>query len=254
MRREQENEARVGASMNQPRWLTVVIWGSFAALALGALVTWYALSNNSNLTPKQLDDELRLGFWLIIGSAIVMVGSVLANTGYLIIFQREEWLRRWRAQPKMPVWFWVLYVAVFAGFFALSQYSRRHEEFRAISSMTFGLAYCFMGLMLYYRQPEKKRWHSLVWAMFFLFGVWQIYDGWDSIGTSDLRYCLGQTYYQRVPVESVGCEIVKAIPTPRYFYFDTKKCPIRDYTGCQADYPWSFSSYNQRKAAGISTD
>src|SRR5262249_53558522 len=90
------------------------------------------------------------------------------------------------------------------------------EEFRFFGRMLFGLwALCLMGRICY--RQSNGRWGYLCIAVFLFIGLYELGSAWDSIGTSDLRHCLGQTYFQRVPVQSLGCEIIKAIPTPRYF-------------------------------------
>jgi len=143
---------------------------------------------------------------------------------------------------------------VWSGFWG--SYIRQHEEFRFLERIVFGLWWMFLMVPSWLRgswiQQNLYRKYGLM-ALFVIFGLWWFGSAWDDIGTSDLRYCLGQTYFQRVPVESRGCDIIKAIPTPRYFA--GRKCPTADlFAGCESDYPWSWQSYNQRKAEGIVSD
>jgi hypothetical protein len=241
--------------MKMPKWLKILIATLFGISMVGfaglGWASWLLLHGRCGTW--DCDWYLEWGTRVAITASYTMLGVFVVYFLYTAVFKRAEWLQGWQQRARLPIWFWVLYVGVFAGMFALNRYSSHHEEWRSIGSMLFGLTYFFLVVPMYYHQAPKKRWQYVMMVVFVLFGVWQLYNGWDSIGTSDLRYCLGQTYFQRVPVQSTGCEIVKAIPTPRYF--TGRECPTADlFAGCESGYPYGFNSYNQRKAAGINTD
>src|SRR5262245_48080223 len=240
--------------MKMPKWLKIlsvcVFCFTMAAFAASFWFSWQILQGQcATLDCTWYGDASNR---LALTAAYIMLGIFIAYFLYTIVFRRAEWLQNVRAQPKRPAWSWVVYVACFASYLLLRNYSRQDEEFRSFSTILFGLFMLFFMVPIFYRQarrPGAGRWQWLCVALFLFFGIERIYSGWDSIGTSDLRHCLGQTYFQRVPVQSTGCEIIKAIPTPRYF--TGRECPTSDlFAGCKSDYPYTFQSYNQRKAEG----
>jgi len=249
--------------MKMPKWMKILFWsvGVFTAIALAS--AWWLTDqvHKGYCSSRECLRYWDLSNWAAISSGWVIIALAILYPLYLIVFRRAEWLERWRSRPKMPVWFWVLYCAWFVAYMAINQYSRQHEELRSLGSvmhdlwmLLFMIPMCIHPFAREKHEYQKKRqWKYLLVAGIFVLGMYSLYSTWDSIGTSDLRYCLGQTYFQRVPVQSTGCEIIKAIPTPRYF--TGRRCPTTDlFAGCESGYPWGFNSYNQRKAAGIVTD
>jgi hypothetical protein len=236
--------------MKMPKWLKILMWCSFGfTMTAFAVSFWFSQAvYQGRCSTQECLWYWNASNWVALSSVWVLFGLGILYAVYVVAFRRQEWLQHWRSQPKRPVWFWVLYWACFAAYFALSNYARHHEELRSFGTMLFGLwALSFMGPMCY--RQSNGRWQSLCIAVFLFIGLYELGSAWDSIGTSDLRHCLGQTYFQRVPVQSVGCEIIKAIPTPRYFA--GRECPTSDlFAGCKSDYPFTFQSYNQRKAEG----
>ena len=238
--------------MKMPRWLRILMWISFGVSLIGFGLLYWGLNDiyiPAGCFGPQCLWRLDWGVYLAVGGALSACGLAVLHTTYVMLFRREEWLKWKETQPKMPRWYWVLYWASWAAFIPLTYYSQHHEEFRSFSSIFFSLWMLGFLVPTCLRQSKQKP-YVKYWAVpLVLLSGYNLWTGWDSIGTSDLRHCLGQTYFQRVPVQSTGCEIVKAIPTPRYFA--GRECPTPDlFAGCQSDYPWSFSSYNKRKAQG----
>jgi len=236
--------------MKMPKWLKILMGCSFGFTITAFAISWWFTDQvyKDRCSTQECLWYWNATNWVALSSMWVLFGLAILYVLYTIVFRRAEWLQHWRSQPKRPIWFWVLYCTGFAVYFALSQYARHHEELRSFGTILFGLlALCFMVPMCY--RQSNGRWQYLCIATFVFIGASNLYTGWDSIGTSDLRYCLGQTYFQRVPVQSAGCEIIKAIPTPRYFA--GRECPTADlFAGCKSDYPFTFQSYNQREAKG----
>src|SRR5262245_54196271 len=242
--------------MKMPKWLKILMWCSFGFTMTAFAVSWWFTDQvyKGRCSTQECIWYWNASNWVALGSMWVMFGLGILYAVYVIVFRRAELNQRWQAQRKMPVWFWVLYCTGFTAYLVVSQYSRQHEEFRSFGTILFSVFMLFfMVPICLFRSQEKPRWTYLLAALLSSMSVYSFYTAWDSIGTSDLRYCLGQTYFQRVPVQSVGCEIIKAIPTPRYFA--GRECPTADlFAGCKSDEPYSFQSYNQRRVAGIVTD
>ena len=242
--------------MKMPRWLQIIIWISFGVSLIGVGLMLWPLNRISTPGGCLGSECLWLIDWggrLMIGGALTACGLAVAYTVYTMLWRRAEWLEWKKTQPKMPRWYWVPYWASWAAFIPLTYYSQHHEEFRSFSSIFFSLWMLGFLVPTCLRQSQGKPYMKYWLVPLVFLTVYNLWTAVDGIGTSDLRHCLGQTYFQRVPVQSVGCEIIKAIPTPRYFA--GRKCPTSDlFAGCESDYRWTFSSYNQRKAAGIVTD
>jgi hypothetical protein len=238
--------------MKMPKWLKILMWCSFGfTMTAFAVSFWFSQAvYQGRCSTQECLWYWNASNWVALSSVWVLFGLGVLYAVYVVAFRRQEWLQHWRSQPKRPVWFWVLYWACFAAYFALSNYARHHEELRSFGTMLFGLwALSFIGPMCY--RQSNGRWQSLCIAVFLFIGLYELGSAWDSIGTSDLRHCLGQTYFQRVPVQSVGCEIIKAIPTPRYFA--GRECPTSDlFAGCKSDYPFYVSVLQSTERGGKS--
>jgi hypothetical protein len=203
------------------------MWCSFGFIMTAFAVSWWLTDQvyKGRCSTQECLWYWDASNWVAIRSMWVLLGLGILYVLYVVVFRRQEWFQHWRAQPKMPVWFWVLYWSWSAAYLALTLYAWHHEELRSFGTIWFGLwALIFMVPLCLRRSSQEKPLSKYIYVVFFLaIGLYDLGSAWDSLGTSDLRHCLGQTYFQRVPVESVGCEIIKAIPTPRYFA--GRECP-----------------------------
>ena len=148
--------------------------------------------------------------WFVVG-IVIQAASVIGFLAYSFFFHREEWQQRWQARPRMSWAWWAAFWALFALWFAASRYERAHREYSFLT----GLLWTVVLLMIMTQtlrdqrqSPRSRRLLSVLFAALAAVNIGLIWRGLDT----DLRYCIGQTYYQKTPIDSFGCDIVKAIP------------------------------------------
>jgi len=119
--------------------------------------------------------------------------------------------RYWREQSPMPRAYWIAYWGLAALGLAVGIYSMEHQEYDFVRSLLIA-AWMFLLVPLMFKRARRFKYLS-AFCFVSLGGlfVWLAWSGVDSA----VRTCLG-VRNQGVAVQSLGCDIVKAVPQPRF--------------------------------------